>query len=85
MVRYINHYQRLGLVLQRSEGSQVFQALWQANINIKFRENRNTWHKPMFVKIATDLTKTQLDDILSVVEKFQIAGIVATNTTTSRV
>ena len=63
---------------------EVFQALRQANINIKFRENRNTWHKPMFVKIAPDLTKMQLDDILSVVEEFQIAGIVATNTTTSR-
>lgn len=40
--------------------------------------------KPVFLKIAPDLTDTQLDEIIEVVNETGIAGIVATNTTLSR-
>ncbi len=40
--------------------------------------------KPILLKIAPDLTTEQLDDIIEIVEKVGIAGIVATNTTISR-
>jgi dihydroorotate dehydrogenase len=40
--------------------------------------------KPILLKIAPDLTVTQLDDILEIVETTQLAGLVATNTTISR-
>jgi dihydroorotate dehydrogenase len=40
--------------------------------------------KPILVKISPDLPLTALDEILELVEPRQIAGIVATNTTTSR-
>lgn len=40
--------------------------------------------KPIFLKIAPDLTDGQLDDIIDIVTKTGIAGIVATNTTISR-
>ena len=40
--------------------------------------------KPILLKIAPDLTNTQLDDILEIVETTQINGIIATNTTISR-
>lgn len=40
--------------------------------------------KPVFLKIAPDLSNTQLDEIVEIVTKTQLAGIVATNTTTSR-
>jgi dihydroorotate dehydrogenase len=40
--------------------------------------------KPILLKIAPDLTDTQLDDILEIVEATELAGIVATNTTVSR-
>lgn len=40
--------------------------------------------KPLFLKIAPDLTTTQIDDVISVVQQTQIQGIVATNTTISR-
>ena len=40
--------------------------------------------KPIFLKIAPDLTEGQLDDIVEIVISSKIAGVVATNTTVSR-
>jgi dihydroorotate dehydrogenase len=40
--------------------------------------------KPILLKIAPDLTNTQLDDIIDIVKQTGIAGIIATNTTISR-
>jgi dihydroorotate dehydrogenase len=40
--------------------------------------------KPIFLKIAPDLTDTQLDDIIEIVQTTQIAGVIATNTTINR-
>ena len=40
--------------------------------------------KPIFLKIAPDLTLSQLDDIIDIVKETRIAGVIATNTTISR-
>ena len=40
--------------------------------------------KPILLKIAPDLSNEQLDDILEIVKSTAIAGVIATNTTTSR-
>ena len=40
--------------------------------------------KPILLKIAPDLSKNQLNDILEIVSSIKLAGIVATNTTISR-
>lgn len=40
--------------------------------------------KPILLKIAPDLTNSQLDDIIALVSETGIAGIIATNTTISR-
>lgn len=40
--------------------------------------------KPILLKIAPDLTNSQLDDIIEIVEETGIDGIIATNTTISR-
>lgn len=40
--------------------------------------------KPILLKIAPDLTNEQLDDIIKIVADTKIAGVIATNTTTSR-
>jgi dihydroorotate dehydrogenase len=40
--------------------------------------------KPILLKIAPDLTNTQLDDIIEIITTTGIAGVVATNTTLSR-
>jgi hypothetical protein len=41
-------------------------------------------HKPILLKIAPDLTNSQLDDVVDIVKESGIEGIVATNTTISR-
>jgi len=40
--------------------------------------------KPIFLKIAPDLTDSQLDDIVEIVTEANIAGVIATNTTIDR-
>jgi dihydroorotate dehydrogenase len=40
--------------------------------------------KPIFLKIAPDLTREQLDDIVEIVKDTGIAGVIATNTTIER-
>ncbi len=45
------------------------------------RENQR---KPLLVKIAPDLTREQVDDILALAKEHQLAGIIATNTTTDQ-
>jgi dihydroorotate dehydrogenase len=40
--------------------------------------------KPILLKIAPDLTHSQLDDIIEIVKQTHLAGVVATNTTVGR-
>lgn len=40
--------------------------------------------KPILLKIAPDLTESQLDDIVDIIKETKIAGVIATNTTISR-
>jgi dihydroorotate dehydrogenase len=40
--------------------------------------------KPVLLKIAPDLTLEQLDEILELTERYELSGIVATNTTVTR-
>ena len=44
----------------------------------------NLSSKPIFLKIAPDLTTQQLDEIVEIVLQTKIAGIIATNTTITR-
>jgi dihydroorotate dehydrogenase len=46
--------------------------------------HQKTTPKPILLKIAPDLTDTQLDDILAIVKETKLAGLVATNTTIAR-
>ena len=49
------------------------------------KENTNKKNqKPIFLKIAPDLTNTQLQDIVEIINETKIAGVIATNTTISR-
>lgn len=48
------------------------------------KNNARSHRKPILLKIAPDLSNTQLDEMLEVIETTGIDGIIATNTTTSR-
>ncbi len=48
-------------------------------------ENRKkSEQKPILLKIAPDLTNSQLDDIIQIVRETRLAGVIATNTTIAR-
>jgi len=51
---------------------------------LKNRNNEFENPKPILLKIAPDLTNSQLDDIIEIVENTGIDGLVATNTTIAR-
>jgi len=46
--------------------------------------NEKNTPKPILLKIAPDLTNSQLDDIVDIVSDTKIAGLIATNTTIER-
>jgi dihydroorotate dehydrogenase len=48
------------------------------------RNDEKQKRKPILLKIAPDLTNTQLDDIIDIVAQTNIDGVIATNTTLSR-
>lgn len=48
------------------------------------RNRKNDISRPILLKIAPDLSNSQLDDIIEIVTETKIAGVIATNTTISR-
>jgi dihydroorotate dehydrogenase len=56
---------------------QLLQTLQNENL-------KKTKQKPILLKIAPDLTDSQLLDIIDIVKETKIAGVIATNTTLSR-
>ena len=46
--------------------------------------NKKLGYKPLLLKIAPDLTDTQLDDIVAIAKDTKLDGLIATNTTISR-
>ncbi len=46
--------------------------------------NSKSYPKPVFLKIAPDLTNTQLNEIVEIIIETKLAGIIATNTTIDR-
>ncbi|CAN5142457.1 quinone-dependent dihydroorotate dehydrogenase [soil metagenome] len=46
--------------------------------------NAKPKRKPILLKIAPDLTDSQLDDIIAIVQETQLDGLIATNTTIDR-
>lgn len=54
------------------------------DLNVKLANEQNLSPRPVFLKIAPDVTEFQLDDFQHVVEATHLNGIIATNTTVSR-
>jgi len=50
---------------------------------VKIRESKSV-SKPLFLKIAPDLSFEQIDEIIDLVKKYNLTGIIAVNTTISR-
>lgn len=63
---------------------QEKEPLKQLLLALMIENNLKPIQKPILLKIAPDLTDSQLDDIIEIVNETKIAGIIATNTTISR-
>jgi dihydroorotate dehydrogenase len=55
-----------------------------ALLNAIQAENKKLGYKPLVLKIAPDLTNSQLDDIIEIAHTTKLDGLIATNTTVSR-
>jgi dihydroorotate dehydrogenase len=51
---------------------------------VQERNQQRSTPRPLLLKIAPDLTNSQLDDILEIARETKLSGLVATNTTISR-
>ena len=63
---------------------QEKESLKKILINLQLLNTRLINPKPILLKIAPDLTKGQLDDVIDLAMEIKLDGLVATNTTTSR-
>ena len=54
------------------------------DLNAELATEQGTQKRPVFLKIAPDVTESQLDDFQYIVEETALNGIIATNTTVSR-
>ncbi|MCB0832949.1 MAG: quinone-dependent dihydroorotate dehydrogenase [Bacteroidetes bacterium] len=70
---------------QLQEKSSLLELLNQlSGLNRKLSTTTGAAARPVLVKIAPDLSRAQLDDLLEVVGATGVSGIVATNTTITR-
>jgi dihydroorotate dehydrogenase len=53
-------------------------------VTLQENNNKKQKRKPILLKIAPDLSEIQLDDIIDIVARTNIDGVIATNTTLSR-
>jgi dihydroorotate dehydrogenase len=53
-------------------------------VTLQENNNKKQKRKPILLKIAPDLSESQLDDIIDIVARTNIDGVIATNTTLSR-
>lgn len=67
--------------LRELQDKEPLKALLGAVINANLKKENP---KPVLLKIAPDLTNTQLDDVIEIAKELNLSGIVATNTTISR-
>jgi dihydroorotate dehydrogenase len=68
--------------LRELQEKEPLQKLLQA---IKKRSLQKNVRKPVLLKIAPDLSNTQLDDIVDILKSTDMDGVVATNTTVVRI
>ena len=67
--------------LRELQGKEPLTKLLRAVVS---RNSEHPGHRPVFLKIAPDLTDGQLQDIVDIVKAEGVDGMVATNTTISR-
>lgn len=88
-LRQLQDRSALDEILEAVQKTNAHQSQVSGNKNLKpeisrFKTRIPIRQKPIFIKVAPDLSFEALDEILDLAERHGIAGLVATNTTTSR-
>jgi len=65
-------------------GLRTLQAADQLSPILAALQAENSHHKPLLVKIAPDLDWPEIDAVIELVQAYDLAGIIATNTTITR-
>ena len=65
-------------------GLRSLQDAAQLSLILETLQQENNTQKPILVKIAPDLTEDAIADVIKLAQTYQLAGIVATNTTIRR-
>ncbi len=79
----IGDYTTINLSCPNAYGGQPFHDA--KNLNLLLAEIKKIHSKkPIFLKIAPDLSEKQLDDIIKLAEKYKISGFICTNLTKNR-
>ena len=65
-------------------GLRSLQAIEQLEPIVSGLQTANTQHKPILIKIAPDLDWQDIKDILNLATSYNLAGVIATNTTIRR-
>ena len=65
-------------------GLRSLQARSQLDPILAKLQTANTQQKPLLIKIAPDLAWEDIDDILELAQQYELAGIIATNTTIAK-
>lgn len=74
---------RLRELQQSQQLDSLLQALQKRNKELATEQSRNA-EMPILVKLSPDLTDEELQDIVDVAQRHEVAGLIATNTTLSR-
>lgn len=70
--------------LRKLQDKAFLDTIFSSLMKINREQSGSKPLKPLFVKIAPDLTLSQIDDVLSSIENHKLHGIIATNTTITR-
>lgn len=83
VMSFIGDYDTINISCPNAFGGQPFTDKERLDLLLtELNKYRNT--KPMFIKISPDLSSSEVDDILELIEKHKINGVVCSNLTKRR-
>lgn len=84
LLKDLGNYFVVNVSSPNTPGLRSLQSSDQLSLILDALQQENTLHKPLLVKIAPDLEYSAIAEILDLAKTYQLAGIIATNTTISR-
>lgn len=84
LLKDLGNYFVVNVSSPNTPGLRSLQSSDQLSLILDALQQENTSHKPLLVKIAPDLEYSAIAEILDLAKTYQLAGIIATNTTISR-